>query len=324
MSEELARQGERPSTAIQIREQVNLIQEVMKSVMQEGQHYGKIPGCGDKPTLLKPGAEKLSMTFHLRPVIGTMDISVVHLENGHREVTVFCHIINTAGEELATGIGSCSTLESKYRYRGGLKVSTGRPVSKEYWNLKKEGKASDAQALIGGKGFGTMKGDSGEWEICELGEKAENPDIADQYNTVLKMAKKRAYVDGILSATGASDIFTQDIEDIPAENINRPAAASGKPSTAAPQKKAETATGEIVTIQVKRIQENTGAKDGKPWKSWTIISSEDGKYGTFSETFAKEAARAEIYNLPVEITHKPANKYGMEIITLFVEPTPEG
>jgi hypothetical protein len=50
---------------------------------------------------------------------------------------------------------------------------------------------------------------------CEIGEKMENPDIADTYNTVLKMAKKRAYIDGILSATAASDIFTQDIEDFP-------------------------------------------------------------------------------------------------------------
>lgn len=105
--------------------------------------------------------------------------------------------------------------------------------------------------------------------------------------------------------------------------------ASGKPSTAAPQKKSEAAAtaevvqGEVVTIQVGEIKENSGEKNGKPWKSWTITSSDGGKYGTFSETFAKEAARAEVYNLPVEITHKPANKYGMEIITLFVEPTPE-
>ena len=35
----------------------------------------------------------------------------------------------------------------------------------------------------------------------------------DQYNTVLKMAKKRSHVDAILTATAASDIFTQDIED---------------------------------------------------------------------------------------------------------------
>jgi hypothetical protein len=42
----------------------------------------------------------------------------------------------------------------------------------------------------------------------------ENPDIADTYNTVLKMAKKRAHVDAMITATAASDIFTQDVEDI--------------------------------------------------------------------------------------------------------------
>ncbi|MBV9489448.1 MAG: hypothetical protein JO069_06955 [Verrucomicrobia bacterium] len=37
----------------------------------------------------------------------------------------------------------------------------------------------------------------------------------DFYNTVLKMAKKRAMVDAVLTATGASEIFTQDTEDNP-------------------------------------------------------------------------------------------------------------
>ena len=39
-------------------------------------------------------------------------------------------------------------------------------------------------------------------------------DFFSQINTVLKMCKKRAYVDAILTATGASSIFTQDMEDI--------------------------------------------------------------------------------------------------------------
>src|SRR5699024_10296594 len=34
-------------------------------------------------------------------------------------------------------------------------------------------------------------------------------------NTVLKMAKKRALIDAVLSATRSSGIFTQDIEDFP-------------------------------------------------------------------------------------------------------------
>ncbi|HOJ09694.1 MAG TPA: hypothetical protein PK733_03770 [Clostridiales bacterium] len=49
------------------------------------------------------------------------------------------------------------------------------------------------------------------------GEKVrvENPEPADQQNTLVKMAAKRAYIDGVLKATGASRMFTQDIEDMP-------------------------------------------------------------------------------------------------------------
>lgn len=198
----------------QVRTQVNLIQAVMASVMKEGQHYGKIPGCGDKPTLLKPGAEKLSLTFRLRLVIdNNRDVSFTDMGGGHREIRVYCHILNSEGVEMSTGVGSCSTMESKYRYRGGEKKPTGKMVPKEYWNLKKEGKIQEALDIIGGKGFGVAKID-GTWQVIEFGEKMENPDIADTYNTVLKIAKKRAYIDGILSATAASDIFTQDIEDM--------------------------------------------------------------------------------------------------------------
>jgi hypothetical protein len=41
----------------------------------------------------------------------------------------------------------------------------------------------------------------------------ENPDPADLQNTLIKMANKRAFVDAVLKATGASRMFTQDMED---------------------------------------------------------------------------------------------------------------
>lgn len=241
-----------PLTANAVRANVKLIQEVMKEVMQDGQHYGKIPGCGDKPTLLKPGAEKLSMVFRLRPIIDNdRDINIEDLGDGHREIRVYCHVLNMAGVELATGVGSCSTKESKFRYRGGEKVSTGQPVPKEYWNLKKAGKLAEAKQSIGGEGYGVAKIE-GNWEICEIGEKMENSDIADTYNTVLKMAKKRAYVDGILSATAASDIFTQDIEDLPTAAVQASVVqpANGKPSVQQPQeKKSDLPLIDLITLQ---------------------------------------------------------------------------
>lgn len=227
-----------PLSAIAIREQVNLIQSVMKEVMQKDQHYGIVPGCGKKPTLLKPGAEKLAMTFRLRPIMDNdRDIRITQMESGHREITVYCHIYNMGGLELATGIGSCSTMESKYRYRNVSDYEiTGDPIPKD----SKERKAEYRR-----EGFG-MKNIDGVWEWVKYkeGSKSENPDVADTYNTVLKMAKKRAFVDGILSATAASDIFTQDIEDLPEAEVvhTEPAKpAAEAPAAKPPQRKSETA-----------------------------------------------------------------------------------
>ncbi len=46
--------------------------------------------------------------------------------------------------------------------------------------------------------------------------------FANRINTVLKISKKRAYVDAILTATCASSVFTQDMEDIANfQEINR-------------------------------------------------------------------------------------------------------
>jgi hypothetical protein len=60
-----------------------------------------------------------------------------------------------------------------------------------------------------------MKKIAGQWAWVKYQDAArqENPDIADVYNTVLKMAKKRALVDATITACAASDIFTQDMEE---------------------------------------------------------------------------------------------------------------
>ena len=50
----------------QVLAQVEKIQQVMRQAMKEGEHYGVIPGT-TKPTLLKPGAEKLCLLFRFGP-----------------------------------------------------------------------------------------------------------------------------------------------------------------------------------------------------------------------------------------------------------------
>jgi len=45
--------------------------------------------------------------------------------------------------------------------------------------------------------------------------------IYDAANTLQKMAQKRAYVGAVLMATNTSDFFSQDLEDLPPELINK-------------------------------------------------------------------------------------------------------
>lgn len=197
---------------------VSLVQQIMKTVMKEGEHYGVIPGT-KKPTLYKSGAEKLNMTFRLTP---KYEVNVNELGNGHREYEVVCNLYSMGSDVfLGSGIGECTTMESKYRYRTGPSESTGKVVPAEYWKLR-DSDPIKARELLGGPGFITKKGESGKWEIFMQGEKVEYENPADYYNTVKKMAKKRAFVDAILTVTAASDIFTQDVEDLIANGTIQP------------------------------------------------------------------------------------------------------
>lgn len=175
--------------AIEVRQQVNQIQYLMREVLRDGEHYGTVPGCGNKPTLLQPGAEKIAYMFHFVP---TYKVVRSDLGEGHREYEVECTLTSRdTGEVVGGGLGLCSTMESKYRYRS--KWINGKKV------------------------------------------REENADIADVLNTVLKMAKKRAFVDAVKSTTAASDIFTQDIEDM---GFTAPPEAPQAPTQPSPTKEA--------------------------------------------------------------------------------------
>lgn len=232
-----------PALGVQdILAQVRLIQEVMTAVMKDGEHFGKIPGCGDKPTLLQPGAQKLLMTFRLAP---EYEIIENDMGKGHREYRVNCTLTSIgSGVRVGQGVGSCSTMEGKFRFRVAPKVVTNRPVPREYWDLRSKDPAA-AQLLLGGKGFSTKKDDNGQWMIAEgSSEKVEHDNPADYYNTVLKMAKKRALVDATITATAASDIFTQDLEDMPEviPGAQKPQGESDQPQSANTVTKSPSAT----------------------------------------------------------------------------------
>ncbi len=194
----------------QVGAQVNAVHDLMKRVMKKDEDYGIIPGC-KKPSLYKPGAEKLGVMFRLAP---SYDIRSEDLPGGHREVFVTCILTHiNSGRIMGQGAGSCSTLESKYRYRGEGRTcpECGQPTI-----IKGRDEFGGGWLCFKKKGGCGAKFKDGDEQVeSQEGGKVENPDPADQFNTVLKMAQKRANVAATLSATAASSIFTQDVEDLP-------------------------------------------------------------------------------------------------------------
>jgi predicted RNA-binding Zn-ribbon protein involved in translation (DUF1610 family) len=218
-----------PMSPDQVRGQINLIQNLMRSVMRDGEHYGVIPGCGKKPALLKAGAEKLCMMFRLSP---RFEVTKRELPDGHREYEVVCSLVALAtGNMVAQGLGLCSSMESKYRWR---KAEYECPAcGKETIRKSKDEAEFYCWRKIGGCGA-TFDDRDPSITMQQTG-RVPHPDIADTFNTILKMAKKRAQVDATISATAASDIFTQDVEETAAaaDEPNNPETKQQQPANPA-------------------------------------------------------------------------------------------
>jgi hypothetical protein len=179
---------------------IKAIKEIMKQVMVEGVHYGVIPGC-DKPSLYKPGSEVLLTTFKI-----SIEPEVREIRGDDITYQVRCigkHI--QTGMVIGVGIGECSTAEDKYRWRAAICQeefdATPEDMRRVKWNKGKY----DQNSRTYGKA----------WTVNQV---RTNP--ADLANTALKLAKKRAQIDMCLTGLSASDIFTQDVEDLPPELLD--------------------------------------------------------------------------------------------------------
>lgn len=183
--------GSRSLTAADVRAQVNLMQDVMQQVMHEGTHYGTIPGTKSK-SLYKAGAEKLMATFRLAAKPDVCDLSA----GGEIAYRVTVNLLSANGAFVGAGIGECSSAEDKYSWRAA--------VCDEEWDDTPESRRRIKYA---------------KWQGRVEKKKQVRTNPSDVANTILKMAKKRAQVDAVITATAASDIFTQDIEDLPEEIV---------------------------------------------------------------------------------------------------------
>lgn len=183
-------------------------QQFIKEYMVEGEDFGLIPG-NQKKSLWKSGADKLCEVYGLSDSYRVID-RLVDFDRGLFDYEIEC-TLSRDGFTIATGLGSCSSYEGRYRWRdskykcpdcGKETIIKGKEeYGGGYFCLTKKGgcgaKFTDGDDRITGQTIGQV----------------ENDDIATLKNTILKMAKKRAKVDATLSATRSSGVFTQDIGD---------------------------------------------------------------------------------------------------------------
>lgn len=232
-----------------VQQRMAAVELLLKTVLQAGVDYGQIPGT-PKPTLYQPGAQTIDHALGLAPKFETM-AQTIDLDRIPQlvAVTVKCMEVNVeTGEIVAEGIGACTSLEVKYRYRSA-------------------------------------------WEGGER-VRVENPEVMDLYNTLWKMAAKRAHVAACLNASGASRIFTQDLEDIEAlaedarqGSGGRPAAGAGQPQSAgngAPRPRSTNSTEPSSEAQRKMIYAKGKAlgindADARAWikAKWDVESTKD-------------------------------------------------
>ncbi len=159
------------------------MQIIVQKTLKKGHDFGEVPGTS-KPTLLKPGGEKICMLFGLNPEYEFLQTTEDY-DKEFFSYNIRCTLFRN-GQPVAQGVGSCNSKEKKYRYINVDNIPenyTGfsEPITDKYGRTK---------------------------------YKINNPDICSLVNTILKMAKKRAFIDSVLQVASLSEVFTQDLEDM--------------------------------------------------------------------------------------------------------------
>jgi hypothetical protein len=215
-----------------------------KEVLVKDQDYGVVPGV-QKPTLLKPGAEKLMNLYGLSVEFECTD-KVLDLQSKFVAYTYKATARNRDGRIVTQCEGSVNSYEPKYRY---VWMERTKPSQAEQDRLKAEG-------------HGKFRKGPGGWIWVE---RIENPDLVGLQNTMQKMAQKRAFVGAILLATNASEFFTQDVEDMGFIDVEATVVESSdlKPSAGKPAREVK-GTVPAREPQPSEVKEEKKAAKAKP------------------------------------------------------------
>jgi hypothetical protein len=170
-------------------ERIKRMLEIQKNVMKKDIHFGIITGCKQN-SLYQPGSQILSVAFKL----GHEPYKIEDLGSSDEIRYRVTDRVFLQGTDvtIAYGIGECSSSEEKYAWKRCYS-------EKEY-----EATPIDRKKIK----YSEYNGKAQETKVIRTSP-------ADVANTILKMARKRANVSGTIEALAASEVFTQDLEDLP-------------------------------------------------------------------------------------------------------------
>lgn len=191
----------------------DLVRQYTANCLKKGIDFGSFQGVA-KPSLLKPGAEKICSLFGLTAKFKQVDKVLNWTGEGNPDNEPFFYFeykceLYRGGEFVGSCDGSCNSWEKKYRYRRSELVcpNCGKPLRRS-----KNGDGFYCWTKTGGCGAQFTQNDP-RITNQKVGE-AKNYDTAEQVNTFQKMAQKRAYIGATLIACNLSEYYTQDIEDM--------------------------------------------------------------------------------------------------------------
>lgn len=228
----------RPAVSIdQMIQRRELVLGLLRRVMTKDVDYGQIPGT-PRPTLYKPGAEKLAGFFGLRAIVEPVKIEERWGTDTEEPFFYYKYrcTVYLGDTVITTYDGLAHSHEDKYRWRWvpeadvpfhldksqliqkigkatELKFAVdkaetsgkyGKPVS--HWKMFHDAVADGTAKAIkkktrGGKEMPAWVIDSTVWRI-------PNPSVEDLPHTISAIAQKRSMVGGVRIATNATDIFT--------------------------------------------------------------------------------------------------------------------
>jgi hypothetical protein len=166
-----------PLTVEAILHRRSIIKQVIEQAMDEGVHYGVIPGTSNGMSLLKEGAEMLLSMFQVAVTPIVTDLSTPT----EVRFRVECRG-SVNGNYVGSGVGICSSNEEKYRWR--------KPKTQAEWDEADPTMRKIKYSSKGGQ---------------EYRDKVVRQSPYDAIQTVLSMAEKRAKVDLCKGALAASE-----------------------------------------------------------------------------------------------------------------------